>query len=298
MGGDAADDGDLKGRTRRAAKTVRDRVESLARPVPGHELADIRFERRTVVGSRSARALTVIVATLVVVVGGGMLIGDLTGGGDDGATVAAAGLSPAGDTDLPAVNRSPSPSAGVPGDPGQGDGGPGESGAPAVGAAEGEPDTVVVSVQGLVDVPGLRTVTAGTRVGEVLDLVGGVRPEARLEGVNLAEKVIDGMQVVVDDGGSRISYPGQAAAPGAGPSGAPAEGAGTPEGPAGAAATVNINTTDAAGLESLPGVGEKTARAIIDWRDTNGPFTSPEQLMEVKGIGPAKFEALRDQVSV
>uniref|UniRef100_UPI0025B7D5CF ComEA family DNA-binding protein n=1 Tax=Corynebacterium sp. TaxID=1720 RepID=UPI0025B7D5CF len=62
--------------------------------------------------------------------------------------------------------------------------------------------------------------------------------------------------------------------------------------------TVNINTADLAGLTTLSGVGEKTAQAIIDWREANGPFTAPEQLMEVKGIGPAKFEALRDAVSV
>ncbi|HJF12557.1 ComEA family DNA-binding protein, partial [Corynebacterium falsenii] len=61
---------------------------------------------------------------------------------------------------------------------------------------------------------------------------------------------------------------------------------------------VNINTADARLLESLPGVGPATAQAIVAHRDSHGPFTSVEQLMEVKGIGPAKFEAIKDAITL
>lgn len=283
MGGDAENHGELKGRARRVAGSVKARVESLVQPVPGHELADVRFERRTVIGPRSARSLAVIVAVLVIVTGGGMLIGQLVGGSGDGGTVTAEGLSPTGSEVLLTGALTPSPSAQPPGQAA------GQAAGLTGGPAGGTPGdgTVVVAVQGMVESPGLRTVSEGTRLGEVLDLVGGIRPEARLEGVNLAEKVVDGMQVVVDADGSRVVYPGQSVAPGGA----------NPAGTAGSG-TVNINTADSAGLTTLPGVGEKTAEAIIAWREANGAFTSPEQLMEVRGIGAAKFEAMRDFVSV
>ncbi|AGP30381.1 hypothetical protein A606_03650 [Corynebacterium terpenotabidum Y-11] len=294
----------MKGRTRRAAGSVKDRVESLVQPVPGHELADVRFERRTVIGPRSARALAIIVAALVAVVGGGMLIGQLTGGSGDGGQVAAEGLSPSGISGVLTGTTIPSSSAALPETSGEtsgeasgtgGTGGTGENG----GTGDG---TVVVAVQGLVGAPGLRTVPADTRVGEVIDLTGGVTPDARLEGINLAEKVLDGMQIVVDAEGSRVTYPGQggAGATAGATSGASGSGVGSDGGETGGTGdgTVNINTADLTGLTALPGVGEKTAEAIIAWREANGPFTSPEQIMEVRGIGAAKFDAMRDLISV
>ncbi len=291
MDGDAERNGELKGRTRRAAGSVKARIESLVQPVPGHELADVRFERRTAIGPRSARALTIIVAAVAVALGGGMLIGLLRGGGGDGRTVAVAGLSPTGAgqlTETPIAAESPS--AGRPEKDNNGDAG--DTG------NTGDTETVVIAVQGLVDRPGLHTVDAGTRLGEVLDLAGGVRPEAGLEGINLAEKVVDGLQLVVDAEGSRVTYPGQAVQAGGASTGG-TTGGGDPGSDGGTGGEkVDINTADLAGLTTLSGVGEKTAQAIIDWREANGPFTAPEQLMEVKGIGPAKFEALRDAVNV
>ena len=50
---------------------------------------------------------------------------------------------------------------------------------------------------------------------------------------------------------------------------------------------ININQADAETLAQLKGVGDKKAEAIVAWRDANGPFTSAEQLLEVKGIGQA-----------
>ncbi|MBM7231848.1 helix-hairpin-helix domain-containing protein, partial [Dietzia cinnamea] len=80
--------------------------------------------------------------------------------------------------------------------------------------------------------------------------------------------------------------------------GAPAAGAPAPT-PAGAGAgPVDLNTADAAALESLPGVGPVTAAAILAWRSANGVFTSVDQLVEVDGIGPATLAKLRPLVTV
>ena len=64
-------------------------------------------------------------------------------------------------------------------------------------------------------------------------------------------------------------------------------------------AQVNLNTADVATLESeLVGIGQSKAQAIVDHRDANGPFASVDELLEVKGIGPATLEKNRDKLSV
>jgi competence protein ComEA len=61
---------------------------------------------------------------------------------------------------------------------------------------------------------------------------------------------------------------------------------------------ININTADKAELITLDGIGEVTAQAIIDHRNVNGNFTETEQIMDVKGIGPAKFEAIKEYITI
>ena len=68
--------------------------------------------------------------------------------------------------------------------------------------------------------------------------------------------------------------------------------------PGGGGGLVNLNSADAALLETLPGVGPATARNIVSHRESSGPFGSVEQLMEVSGIGPAKFAQMKDLVTV
>lgn len=61
---------------------------------------------------------------------------------------------------------------------------------------------------------------------------------------------------------------------------------------------VNINTADIAALCTLNGIGETKANAIINYRDNNGAFTNIEQLKEVKGIGDATFNKIKDYITV
>lgn len=62
---------------------------------------------------------------------------------------------------------------------------------------------------------------------------------------------------------------------------------------AGAASLININTATAVELEALPGIGPKTAEAIVDYRQEHGPFVTPESITDVPGIGPATLEDIR-----
>jgi competence protein ComEA len=61
-----------------------------------------------------------------------------------------------------------------------------------------------------------------------------------------------------------------------------------------APATINLNTATAAELEKLPGIGQKVAARIVEYRQKNGPFKKVEELMNVQGIGEknlAKIQA-------
>jgi competence protein ComEA len=61
---------------------------------------------------------------------------------------------------------------------------------------------------------------------------------------------------------------------------------------------VDLNQADAAGLDALPGIGPVIAGRILERRARQGPFRTPEDLLAVRGIGPAVFARLRDRVRV
>lgn len=157
--------------------------------------------------------------------------------------------------------------------------GPAASSEAPVGASEAvEPEQVVVSVVGEVERPGLVTLGKGARVADAL-LAAGPKPEADLLSLNQAQLLADGQQIVVLAVGAALPpSPVSGAAPGSG--------------------LVSLNTASAQELTQLPGVGEATAEAIVAHREANGPFTAVDGLLDVKGIGPAKFAAVKDLVSL
>lgn len=144
---------------------------------------------------------------------------------------------------------------------------------------EGSIDLVVVHVSGQVVSPGLVEVGADARVADVVAAAGGVTPRADLVGVNLAEPVTDGQQIVIPASGP--NNPGTA-----------------PVAVTAADSRVRINDADASLLETLPGVGPVLAEAILDHRAEYGSFRSVEDLLDVPGIGEQKLASLRDRVIV
>lgn len=148
-------------------------------------------------------------------------------------------------------------------------------------AAEGEaPSLVVVHVDGAVANPGVYTLPQGSRAADAVSAAGGLAEGADTTSVNLAAPVADGEKV-------HVPTVGEQAAPAA-----EGEDAEASPGP------VNINTAGVEELDELPGVGEATARAIVEDREKNGPFASPEDLMRVSGIGEKKFERLAGLICV
>ena len=65
-----------------------------------------------------------------------------------------------------------------------------------------------------------------------------------------------------------------------------------------AATVINLNTATSAQIATLPGVGEKAAERIIEYRDKNGGFKKIEELMNVKGIGEKSFLKLKPLITV
>jgi len=158
------------------------------------------------------------------------------------------------------------------------------SGARPVAAASGPgPTTVVVHVVGAVVRPGVVTVAAGGRVADAVAAAGGPGPEADLVAVNLAARLADGQRIVVPRVGQVVP---------AAPSVAAGAGDGSPGEP------LDLNEATQAQLEDLPGIGPATASAILTQRDRVGRFLRVEDLLEVRGIGPARLEDLRSRVRV
>ena len=140
-------------------------------------------------------------------------------------------------------------------------------------------EVVVVAVVGEVANPGLMTLNEGSRIADALQIAQPL-PHADLLAHNQAQLLVDGQQIHVQAIGAAPPAGGAAGA-------APAE-----------SGTVSLNSASASELTALPGVGEATAAAIVAHREANGPFTAVEQLTDVRGIGPAKFEAMRDMVGL
>lgn len=152
----------------------------------------------------------------------------------------------------------------------------------ASAAASGTPSIgVVVHVAGWVQHPGVFELAPGSRAIDALDRAGGPRKGAQLDELNLAAMLEDGQQLLI---------PG------------PRPGKGSREASSSAAdptaSTVDINSADATALQVLPGVGEVIAQRIVDYREQNGPFTKPEELLNVSGIGDVTFAEMQDQVTV
>ena len=157
---------------------------------------------------------------------------------------------------------------------------------------EQEEKRFVVHVDGAVGAPGVVELTGqDVRVYDAVTAAGGLTDEADTTSVNLAEPLSDGAKIHIPHAGEQDLIA----------SASPVVGQAQTSGATGAEpgrTLVNINTATAQELQVLSGVGEATADAIVQDRDQNGPFSTPEDLMRVSGIGEKKFAKLKDHICV
>jgi competence protein ComEA len=144
------------------------------------------------------------------------------------------------------------------------------------------PRPVHVHVVGAVKEPGVYQLPRGAIVQDALEAAGGPAAEANLAGINLAAGLTDSQQVYVPSVGETP----------------PVANRGSPAGQTINDALLNLNTATAPELERLPGIGPSLAKAIVEYRETHGPFQHAEDLLGVPGIGPAKMAQIEDLVTV
>ena len=114
-----------------------------------------------------------------------------------------------------------------------------------------------------------------------MNAVGGVIETADIDRINMAAFLEDGMQVRVPErvvGGSERLQNASA--------GKNTEG------------QINLNTANEKDLQELPGIGPAMSARIVEYRETNGAFQNIEDIKKVRGIGAAKFEKLKDRVTI
>lgn len=143
-------------------------------------------------------------------------------------------------------------------------------------------EIAVVYVCGAVSYPGVYEICENSRVSDAVAAAGGFVSEADTESVNLAAVIEDGVKI-------RIPYKGEASSPSDNTS---EISSGTDAG------KININKATKEQLMTLSGVGESKADAIIKYRDTNGPFKSVEDIMNIEGIKEGVFNKIKDDIFV
>lgn len=136
---------------------------------------------------------------------------------------------------------------------------------------------ILAHISGAVRNEGVYRLKSGDRLMDALEAAGGALPFADLSALNLAETVKDGQKIIVP---AKLIVAEKFST------------AGTPS------KRVNLNTADEKALDALPGIGASTAKTIVAYRRKNGPFARIEQIMEIPRFGKAKFERIKDSITL
>ncbi|MEH7303899.1 helix-hairpin-helix domain-containing protein [Neobacillus drentensis] len=149
------------------------------------------------------------------------------------------------------------------------------------------PEKIMVDVKGQIKQPGVYQANTGERVIDVISRAGGLTDKADQSQVNFAEHVKDEMIIYIPAKGEEgITTP-------------IASGGNTSSSGGSQKDTkININKADETQLQNLPGIGPAKAAAIVEYRNTSGPFKTVEDLKNISGIGDKTFEKLKDLITI
>ena len=142
---------------------------------------------------------------------------------------------------------------------------------------------ILVYVSGCVKNNIVVQLKSGSRIKDAIDAAGGLTEEADLTSVNLAYILEDGEKIYIPKKGEEMPLE---------------ENSSNYTSSSSKSSKININTATQTELESIPGIGSSTATKIIDYRKENGKFKNIEDIKNISGIGDAKFEKMKDYISV
>jgi len=140
---------------------------------------------------------------------------------------------------------------------------------------------IMVYVCGAVKQSKVVEIEEGKRVIDAIELAGGLSEEAEPENINLAAFLYDTQKIYVPKIGEVIDKNDF-----------------TEQNNSIEMSKIDLNKADKKELMNLNGVGEATAKAIIEYREKNGPFKSIEEIKNVSGIGEKSFEKIKDYIKV
>ena len=151
-------------------------------------------------------------------------------------------------------------------------------------------ENIIIHVAGAVVKNGIVEVKNNSRINDVVEAAGGLTENADLNQVNLAYIVEDGQKIYIPSKEELEEITEEIIQNNAG--NAVLEEINTEKG------LVNINKADTQELQTLPGIGDATAEKIIQYRQEHGNFIIIEDIKNVSGIGDAKFESIKDYITV
>ncbi|MDN4607078.1 helix-hairpin-helix domain-containing protein [Sporosarcina highlanderae] len=155
----------------------------------------------------------------------------------------------------------------------------------SVSEVEISPIYIMVDIQGAVKYPGVYSLFEGDRLIDAIHAAGGYLPEADSRMLNHAMKLPDEFFIYVPRIGEEVDFYNS-------------KNLSMPDLSNGqTSGRVNINLADIQELMTIPGIGPSKAAAIVKYREENGPFKSPESIMDVSGIGQKTFENLESFIS-
>lgn len=156
--------------------------------------------------------------------------------------------------------------------------------------------TIKVHVSGAVKNEGVYELEEDARIADAIEKAGGVSDIANMKNVNLASKLEDGMKIYIPKQGEDVLE--NNLEENSNNKETTLGGSGTNSNVGNEKGKININKATKEELDTLPGIGESTAQKIIKYREEHGSFKNIEELKEVKGIGDAKYEEIKDLVDI
>lgn len=152
-----------------------------------------------------------------------------------------------------------------------------------------EEEKIVIHISGAVNKEGVIEVLSTARIKDAIEMAGGVKENADLTNINLAQVLEDGVKIYIPIKEEQVLE--EKTSKNVEVNNIKLEDSNKTN-------IVNINTANQTQLETLPGIGASTALKIINYRKQNGKFNNIEDIKQVSGIGESKFNKIKNFIKV